>query len=232
MDTSKNDLIGGFFVPALEHATHYDRGVGFFTSGWLRLASRGMVAFARNGGRARWVTSPILDPDDWGALLDGSTAREDETLRASLVRSIDELEETLDESTRSALAWLVADGVIDFRLALPRNKLEHGDFHDKFGVFGDADSNWIASTARTMTAFRGIGTTNRSRSFRAGTARLRIWSMQTDPGLSDSGRTPTRTCGYSSSRRLVEPRSSDSGGRVAHTRSRTGQMSTTISPPP
>lgn len=144
MDTSKNDLIGGFFVPALERATHYDRGVGFFTSGWLRLASRGMVAFARNGGRARWVTSPILEPDDWGALLDGSTAREDETLRASLVRSIDELEETLDESTRSALAWLVADGVLDFRLALPRNKLERGDFHDKFGVFGDVNANWIS----------------------------------------------------------------------------------------
>ena len=129
----------------------------------------------------------------WGALLEGSTAREDETLRASLVRSIDELEETLDESTRSALAWLVADGVLDFRLALPRNKLERGDFHDKFGVFGDADSNWIGFNGSYNDSIQGNRNYESIRSSRAGTAHLRISSMQTGPGSSDLGeRRPER----------------------------------------
>ncbi|MCA9735135.1 hypothetical protein KC799_23570 [candidate division KSB1 bacterium] len=53
IDTSSADIIEDFFVPVLSRAVRYDRGVGFFSSGWLRLTARGMVPFAANGGRAR-----------------------------------------------------------------------------------------------------------------------------------------------------------------------------------
>ena len=45
---SDQDLFRDFFVPALTHAFRYDRGVGYFASGWLRLAAQGMV-FRRSG---------------------------------------------------------------------------------------------------------------------------------------------------------------------------------------
>ena len=48
----------------------YERGVGFFSAGWLRVAAEGMAAFAHNSGRARRVTSPILSEEDWQALRD------------------------------------------------------------------------------------------------------------------------------------------------------------------
>jgi len=64
LDTSSSDLIQDFFVPALTASLRYDRGVGYFSSGWLRLAAVGMVQFAANGGRARWVTSLILCKED------------------------------------------------------------------------------------------------------------------------------------------------------------------------
>ena len=41
--TSANDLFADFFVPALQQAIYYDRGVGYFSSGWLRLAAQGMA---------------------------------------------------------------------------------------------------------------------------------------------------------------------------------------------
>jgi hypothetical protein len=68
LDTSTADIIQDFFVPVLAHAIRYDRGVGFFSAAWLRLASEGMVTFAHNSGRARWVTSPILSEEDWWLL--------------------------------------------------------------------------------------------------------------------------------------------------------------------
>jgi hypothetical protein len=40
LNTSDHDLFRDFFVPALTHAFRYDRGVGYFASGWLRLAAR------------------------------------------------------------------------------------------------------------------------------------------------------------------------------------------------
>ncbi len=144
LDTSTANIIGDFFVPVLARATRYDRGVGFFSSGWLRITARGMVNFAAKGGRARWVTSPILSESDWEALQTGDTARNDPVLRAALVRNIDELAQMLEEETLSALAWMVADGILTFKLALPQNKLAGGDFHDKFGVFTDAEGNHVS----------------------------------------------------------------------------------------
>ena len=60
LDTSEGEIIADFFVPALSASLRYDRGVGFFSAGWLRVTAEGMAAFARNSGYARWVISPIL----------------------------------------------------------------------------------------------------------------------------------------------------------------------------
>lgn len=144
LDTSTADIIEDFFVPVLARATRYDRGVGFFSSGWLRVTARGMVKFAAQGGRARWVTSPILSEADWEALQAGEAARADPILRATLSRNIDDLAQMLENETLSALAWMVADEILTFKLALPQNKLEGGDFHDKFGVFTDTAGNQLS----------------------------------------------------------------------------------------
>jgi hypothetical protein len=144
LNTSEADIIADFFVPALSASVRYDRGVGFFSAGWLRVAAEGMAAFARNSGRARWVTSPILSEEDWQALQLGDAARYDEVLRRALEHNLGDLERALEEETLSALAWLVADGILDFKLALPRHKLEQGEFHDKSGVFTDAEGNQVS----------------------------------------------------------------------------------------
>lgn len=143
IDTSQFDIIADFFNPVLRRAQRYDRGVGFFSSGWLRLAADGMGAFAAAGGHARWITSPILDERDWTAIQSGAEARQDNALLDTLHRNIDQLVRDLHQDTLSALAWLVADGVITFRLAVPRFKL-HGEFHDKFGCFTDAHGDQLA----------------------------------------------------------------------------------------
>jgi superfamily II DNA or RNA helicase len=102
-----------------------------------------MVAFAAQGGHARWITSPILDPDDWKAMLNGNQARRDQVLHRTLEQNIVDLEQALEADTLSALAWMVADGILDFRLAVPANGLS-GEFHAKFGVFTDSDGNCIS----------------------------------------------------------------------------------------
>jgi DNA phosphorothioation system restriction enzyme len=144
MDTSEYDLTLNFFKPLLSASIHYDRGVGYFSSGWLRMNGEGMIAFANNGGRARWVTSPILDEADWQALQTGEAARADFTLRMALKRNVSSLDETMKRDVLSALAWMVADEIITFKLALPQEKLNHGDFHDKFGIFTDAQGNQVS----------------------------------------------------------------------------------------
>lgn len=156
MDTSDHDLIGEFFEPLLARAVNYDRGVGFFSSSWMRVNARGMVAFARNGGRARWITSPMLEVADWEALQLGDAARNDTVIRQALERAIVDLAATLDRDVRIALAWMVADEVLTFKLALPRNKLEHGDFHDKFGIFTDYEGNQVSFNGSYNDSIQGM----------------------------------------------------------------------------
>jgi len=143
-DSEHYDLIRDLQVPLLCQAKDYLRGVGFFTSGWLRLAAQGMATLMAGSGSARIVVSPILEQADWDALQFGESAKKDAVLREVLSRNIDDLELTLEHDTRNALAWMVADGHLEFRFALPRDRVSAGDYHDKVGIFTDGDGGQVA----------------------------------------------------------------------------------------
>lgn len=142
-DTSTVQIMERFYVPALSRSTSYDRGVGYFTSNWMRMAAAGLAELAANGGTARILASPKLTPEDVAALAQGDAALTDETVKKSLELSLAELAAALETETLSAIAWMVADGLLQFRVACPVNDLD-GDFHDKFGIFSDASGAAIA----------------------------------------------------------------------------------------
>ncbi len=143
IDTSSDDLMADFYIPLLSRAEKYRRGVGYFTTNWVRSAARGVAELADNGGTAEWITSPILEEDDWEALKKGDRAKTDEVLRQSLDETISDLRYDLEYETRNAVAWMIADGLLEIKLAVPSRKLS-GDFHDKFGVFYDGHGNRVA----------------------------------------------------------------------------------------
>ncbi|NBC28600.1 MAG: DEAD/DEAH box helicase family protein, partial [Spirochaetes bacterium] len=156
IDTSSHDIVQDFFVPMLQNATRYDRGVGYFSSGWLRANAQGMIDFAANEGRARWITSPMLSEGDWEALQAGEKARTDELLREVLSHKIESLRQALEQDTLSALAWMVADNILDFRLAVPHTKLDQGNFHIKFGVFTDDDGDQVSFSGSYNDSEQGL----------------------------------------------------------------------------
>ena len=156
IDSSTADMAREFIMPALRASLRYDRGVGFFSSGWLRVVAEGLVTFAANGGRARLITSPILAASDWEALLQGEAARQDALLRTALLQNIALLATQLERETLSALAWMVADGVLTFKLAVPQNKLAGGDFHDKFGIFTDSEGYQVSFNGSPNESIQGF----------------------------------------------------------------------------
>lgn len=143
IDTSNTDFIDEFYVPLLTRSVEYKRGVGYFTSNWAQSAARGLARLAENGGTAKWLTSPQLSEKDWHAIVEGSQAKRDDHLHQALQRSIKDLRNGLEQDTREAIAWMIADGILEIRLAVPQNSLS-GDFHDKFGIFYDNEENQVA----------------------------------------------------------------------------------------
>lgn len=143
LDTSEDDVVGDLYTPAMGTAVRYDRGVGYFTSGWLTYVAEGLAAFAENGGKMRLITSPHLSPEDWSAVKQGEDAKSDPHILSTLNGVVDDLEGAAKSEPLRILAWMIADGILDMRIAVPTAKLS-GDFHIKIGVFEDSQGDFVA----------------------------------------------------------------------------------------
>ena len=69
LDTSEDNLIDELYTPCLKWAERFDRGVGYFTTGWLTYNVAGLSDFASRGGKMRLITSPILSTEDTDAII-------------------------------------------------------------------------------------------------------------------------------------------------------------------
>jgi len=143
-DSSECNIIEDLMVPCISYSVDYIRGVGFFSSGWLKLAAKGITQLATNGGKATFIVSPILEEADWDAMQLGEQAKDLPEILAILSRNIEELQTSLEEDTRNTLAWLIADGLIDFYFAIPRNRDFQSDYHDKVGFCIDKEQDRVA----------------------------------------------------------------------------------------
>jgi len=158
LDTSEDDVVGDLYVPAMSIAVHYDRGVGYFTSGWLTYIAEGLTAFAANGGKMRLITSPYLSAEDWSAVKQGENAKSDPHVLSTLNNVIDDLEGAAKSEPLRVLSWMIADRLLDIRIAMPTANLD-GDFHIKIGVFQDSNRDFIAfngSPNETVGGFRNF----------------------------------------------------------------------------
>lgn len=155
IDTSTTDIVNDFFRPLLQNSTLYDRGVGYFSSSWIKSNAVGLSEFANNGGKIRWIVSPILSKDDFEALKVGEKAKCDILIKDRLEQSMQDFEKSLQNELLVALAWMVADGISDLKIAIPTNKLT-GEFHDKFGYFEDANGNSLSFQGSSNESQNGI----------------------------------------------------------------------------
>lgn len=137
LNTSENDLVSELYQPCLQWATSFDRGVGYFTTGWLTHNVSGMSDFASRGGVMRLITSPILSNEDSDAIIGASEDNHAayEKFEEALSRNVDDLKAEMSEDILNAFSWMLYDGIIEMKFAVPCKKLGNGDFHDKFGIF-------------------------------------------------------------------------------------------------
>ena len=137
LDTSEYDLIEELYLPCLKWADRFDRGVGFFTTGWITYNVTGLSNFASRGGKMRLITSPILSNEDTDAIInsEGNNGEAFKRLEAALIDNVRVLEAEMKADVSNAFSWMIYDGIINLRFAIPCEKLEDGDFHDKFGIF-------------------------------------------------------------------------------------------------
>jgi len=141
------DLTSLFYVPALSCAVHYDRSTGYFSASALALAMRGIEGLVRNEGHMRLVVGCTLDPPEIEAIEKG------EALRDAVERKFASMPLAPPDSAANdaleLLAWLVAHGILDVKVAIPcdedrRPIPSDGIFHAKAGILRDKAGNRLA----------------------------------------------------------------------------------------
>ena len=141
------DLIRLFYVPALSCAVQYDRTTGYFSADALVLAARGIERLIFNGGKMRLIVGCTLDVDEIEAVERGYD------LRDQVERKLASIDLTppdpRDRYGLEALAWMVAKGCLDIKVAIPTNAqgepiVLRGIYHEKVGILTDREGNRLS----------------------------------------------------------------------------------------
>jgi DNA phosphorothioation system restriction enzyme len=156
--SSDHDLVRDFYIPCMERSVLYRRAAGYFSSHGLALAARGVASLAHRKGAMRLVASPYLSPDDVHA-LQNAVDNPAEVLRSIVARDVVDIEDALLQDRLNALAWLAVTGRLEIKLALRVNAsggYSRGIFHEKTGVFTDAENNHVAFSGSSNETAGGL----------------------------------------------------------------------------
>lgn len=112
-----DNVVQDFYLPLLKEATVYKRAVGFFSSSSLVEISKGIAKMASSGGKIQIVASPYLSDEDIDAIKKGYAERNAVIENAVLRQISDERLDYYSMQRLNLLASLIADGVMDIRIA-------------------------------------------------------------------------------------------------------------------
>ncbi len=155
--SSQDNLLEGFYQPALQEAIRYWRITGYFSSRSLLQVLDGiehLVLAAEDGqghGQIRLITGFFMSQADLQALASGLTA--EQLLERQLVaqfpfRGVQPGDGSAADLAAELLAWLVQQGHMELKVGLPlRNgqiSNDGGIFHAKDGIIEDRHGDRLA----------------------------------------------------------------------------------------
>lgn len=151
----KCDVINDFYVPILSNAVMYKRAVGFFNFAALYEMAIGLRHLVEKQGKMELIVSPRLTEEDIQSINLGYKTRE-EVIERALLRDFDEPKSRTEFRKLNLLANLIAEGVLDIKVAFKINANSAGIFHEKIGIVIDAEGNKVAFTGSMNETYSGL----------------------------------------------------------------------------
>ena len=113
--TNKNDIVRDFYNPVLKNSVLYKRAVGFFSSTALIEMAKGISGLIQNGGKIKFIVSPILSDEDVEAISKGYDERK--LVENALMREFKEPQNHSDKERLNWLAHLISSGRMEIKVA-------------------------------------------------------------------------------------------------------------------
>ena len=151
----KCDVISEFYIPILREAILYKRAVGFFNSSALYEMAIGLKELVRNNGKIRLIVSPQLTQEDIESIRLGYRER-NRVIEDAILKSISEPSNSKEKRKLNLLANLIADNILDIKVAFKIDAGAVGIFHEKIGIIEDFYGNKVAFTGSMNETYSGL----------------------------------------------------------------------------
>ena len=132
-----NDIPKEFYTPILKQATTFCRTSAYFSAKALAMYAEGLEFFGRQGLKYRLIISKDIAQEDYEQIKNGYGLRKEIT--EEMLESLRESLSDSEEQRISNLAYFIARGVVDIKIAFKKN----GIFHDKCGIVSDQQGDII-----------------------------------------------------------------------------------------
>lgn len=136
-DSYSLDIVDEFYIPVMEVSSVIKRVSAYFSAKALSRYSQGLENLKNKSAKYYLIISEEIEEEDFLELKKGYSLR-NEVLNNMLIK-LDENISLEDEKNISNLAYYIAAGVIDVKIAF----VKKGIFHDKYAIFEDEFHNRI-----------------------------------------------------------------------------------------
>ena len=136
-DSYSTDIVEEFYIPVMCESSIIKRVSAYFSAKALSRYSQGLENLKSNSAKYYLIISEEIDEEDFLELKKGYSLR-DEILNDLLIKFDDNVS-LEEEKNISNLAYYIATGVIDVKIAF----VKKGIFHDKYAIFEDEFHNRI-----------------------------------------------------------------------------------------
>lgn len=150
-----NNIPENFLIPLLSSAKLYKRAVGFFSTTSLLNLSVGLAAMAKNGGKIEIVCSPKLSEEDIAAINCGYKTKEKAFVEA-LDNSFTEPINKFEEERLNMVATMVANEILDFKIAFMETDMGINIYHEKIAIAYDECGNRVSFTGSMNDSENGL----------------------------------------------------------------------------
>ena len=175
-DSSLDDILEGFYKPALENCLQYDRLAGFFASSTFAVALSESLDFIERGGTMRLVTSTEFSEQDLDVITKSVDGMQD-----ALSKKISDVLESDNEVAKisvSIMAYMLENShngrpQLAIKIAVPEKR---GIFHQKVGILTMENGDMVSFSGSVNET--GSAWTNNIEEFKV----FRSWGDDTSRG--------------------------------------------------
>ena len=134
----KEDL----FIPILKETKYYYRATGYFSSSILLELVDGIEEIEKRHGKIKLLMSNNLSNDDYEAIKHGYEIKE--AIEAKMLDALDVKLDEFEEEKLNYLAHLIANDILEIKIALMNDSNGINLYHTKKGIFIDEEGNEIS----------------------------------------------------------------------------------------